>query len=234
MLTRRQFSSAAATTVLLPVFGYEDAARAGGLNLGGIGASLLQGLGGFATQPIQSLVQTGMSLAASALNLPEPVASMAAPLIGAATSLFQPGAAAQAAPALRKSGVQDRNLSMFSRASNRPLQRGPSFSDSDEQFLRADPYGYISNNAEFLGDFVNSGAGDIIPWRYLAPGASRNGAGDLMPSWGVAPIAYQGQSQTSGFHPSVSAPSAPAKKNDFGSILHDVAALAPLISMFFL
>lgn len=226
-MTRRQFVKASTVMVLLPTVGYSGEAQAGGFNLGGIGGALLQGLGGFSSKPIESLVQTGMSLAASALQLPAPVAAVAEPVIKVATSLFQPGAPSyQAAPVYVNRGPQEQNFSIFSRASSRSLQRGASFSDSDEQFLRADPYGYIMSNAEFLGDYINSSPGDIVPMTFRAQRGSPNA-----PYWGVAPVAYQAQNRPSGFVPSVSAQDSGF---DLASILHDVAALAPLLSLFLL
>jgi hypothetical protein len=70
--------------------------------------------------------------------------------------------------------------------------------------VKGDPYGYINQTAGFLGDFVRSGGGDVIPRTYRAQGALRDSRGELTPYWGIGSVPFGGQPQSTGFYPSVS------------------------------
>jgi hypothetical protein len=129
--TRRSALACGIGVIVIPGILMPGEAKA--LDLGGIGASLLQGLGGFATQTAQNLVQQGVNLAVNAVNIVPPLLSSVAPLVSTATSLLQPnGPPVQSAPIFVNPGVQSRHFSIFSRASSRPLQ----LSDSDKQHLK--------------------------------------------------------------------------------------------------
>jgi hypothetical protein len=193
---------------------------------GAIGGALLPALGGIVAQnAISGVIQQGVGLAARAAQVAAPALGNIAPLVSTATQLLQPNSlrSTQAAPIYVNPGPEQQNLSLFSRAPSRPWQLG----DSDEQYLRGDPYGYISQNAGTLGDFIRSSPGDVVPLTYRAAGAQQGGGGRLIPAWGIAPIAFQGQPRSRSFYPSVTSPS-----GDFNELLKNIAALAPLISMF--
>lgn len=227
-ISRRTALQGAAGIIILPALGAIDSAEAQ-FNIGGIGAALLQGVGGFvnnAASAVNGLVQQGVNLAANAANLPAPSLGNLAPLVSIATQFLLPnGPPTQAVPIVVSPYQQIRNFSLWSQTSSRPWQ----LSDSDEQFLRGDPYGYISQNAGTLGDFIRSSQSAFLPQTYLAPAAQPVTGGPAIPAWGLAPFAFQGQAQSGSFYPSVTSSSGSL---NLSSLIQNVAALAPLISMF--
>jgi hypothetical protein len=226
-ISRRTALQGAAGIIILPALGSVDSAEA--FDLGGIGASLLQGLGGFvnnAASAVTGLVQQGANLAANAVQLAAPSLTTLAPVVSAATQFLLPnGPPTQAAPIYVNPYQQPRNFSLWSQTSSRPWQ----LSDSDEQFLRGDPYGYISQNAGTLGDFIIRSQRAFLPQTYRALAAQPVTGGPPIPAWGVAPYAFQGQAQSGSFYPSVTSSSGSL---NLSSLIQNVAALAPLISMF--
>lgn len=195
------------------------------LSTSGIGGALLQGLGGFvnnAARIVPGLIQQGVNLAASAAQIAAPAIGSLPGLVSTATQLLQPNAPpTQAAPIYVNPYDQPQNFSLFSRVPSRPWQLG----DSDEQFLRGDPYGYINQNAGSLAEFIRDSGGSVLPRTYRAQGAPR----PSIPYWGVAPYAFQGQPQSRGFYPSVTS----GADFNLNSLIKSAVALAPLISMFF-
>ena len=176
--------------------------RATASDLGGIGCRR-QGLGGFATQTAQKSCPAGRKLGCERREhrAPPPVECRTTGFDRNLTSSAK-WAVGRSRSHIRKSRCSKSELFYVFETPSRPLQ----LSDSDEQHLRGDPYGYINENAGYLGDFVRRGGGEVIPRTYRAPGALRDSRGEFDSLLGnrISPLPFGGQPQSTGFHPSVS------------------------------